>query len=952
MHDSGNDRESPASRWRRAEKVYLAVVEQAAGERPHLLDALCGDDAVLRHEVETLLAHTERARRFIETPAAIMAAQLMADSSPRDLVGRLIGEYTVTAPLGAGGMGEVYRARDSRLGRDVAIKVLPASVARNPERLARFEREARILASLNHPHVATLHGVAETDDVLALVMELIEGPTLAERLDSGPLPLAEALDIARQIADALDAAHERGIIHRDLKPSNIKVTEGRVKVLDFGLAKLIATDHDQPPIDDPAAARPDQLRLPTTRPGLLLGTAPYMSPEQLRGPDVSKQTDIWAFGCVLFEMLSGHRAFDGATGADVTAAILSRDPDWRTVPAYTPPDVVALVRHCLEKDVRHRLRDIADSRRHLVVAPSSPASVTRSRRAARLISGGIAAAVLVSLVWAWSPRTRITGGAAPPIEFSVDAPPSAAFAAGRAPVAISSDGRRIVFVAAQAAGASMLWLKESDSANLRSLAGTEGATFPFWSPDGQSVGFFARGELKRLDLDSGMVTTICPAASGAGGTWNVEDTIVFAPYYSSSLYRVSAAGGTPEPVTRLDQSRGEASHILPRFLPDGRHFLYLSRPDSLYVASLDGMTPKHLLDGTSHMEYAAGSLLFVHEASLVAHPFDLSLLELTGPRRVIATGLAVAGAGDAPFSASDSTLVFRTGMGATRELTWMDRGGKRLGTVGLPDEYYYPALSPDERHIAVEIARGTTHEVWVFESQPGSNVGNKIADDRHMPLWSPDNERLLLLGSRPGGLYERAARGLSTETTVWKSAPAMALMDRSGDNRLLFSLGGDALLRDLLIIAIPPGGAPDVLARTPFGEAHGRFSPRGDLVAYTRIDPKERGEVFVRELSSERSVQISATGGAYPVWRPDQGELFFIAADGWLTAVRIVDSRTFDTAHPLRLFQMPEQTPPNRASFAVSRDGRRFLVNASAPGDTLSPWRVVLNWTSLRNPRS
>ncbi len=563
-------------RWRRVEELYHAALTRDEGDRTAFLVRACAGDDALQREVESLLTQPASARGFLDGPTVAVAAQLPNDIVTSVLSGRRLGAYQVQVRIGVGGMGEVYSARDTRLGRDVALKILPRLFTSDPERLARFEREARVLASLNHPHIGAIYGLEEADGVRALVLELVDGETLADRIARGPIPPKEALTVAGQMADALDAAHEKGIVHRDLKPANIKITsDGVVKVLDFGLAKAVSGD----------AASPDLTQSPTvtvggTREGVILGTPAYMSPEQARGQTVDKRTDIWAFGCVLYEMLTGRAAFARNTMTDTLAAIVEGDPEWGALPKGTPVAVRRVLNRCLEKDPKRRLRAIADARLEIDEAqqPDPAHSHTPAPSRSRWLAWTSAVALLGVVALAWGVWSSRPVPASPEVRFDITTP-EAADPFLLPSVALSADGRQILFVA-DSDGQPHVWLRAINSVSARPLAGTGGAFSPFWSPNGRSVAFYADGFLKRLDLDGGLVRRLAKATVGVGGAWSRDGVILFVRTPASAITRVSAEGGTAVDITRLDA--GQVGHSFPHFLPDGRHFLYYvaAAPDS------------------------------------------------------------------------------------------------------------------------------------------------------------------------------------------------------------------------------------------------------------------------------------------------------------------------------------------------------------------------------------
>ena len=605
--------------------------------------------------------------------------------------GTKLGPYEILSALGAGGMGEVYRARDTKLNRDVAIKVLPDLFANDPDRLARFKREAQVLASLNHPHIAAIYGLEDADGMRALVLELVEGPTLADRIAQGPIPLDEALPIARQIADALEAAHEQGIIHRDLKPANVKVTpEGKVKVLDFGLAKALGTGTAEAapyagdganvgrPFRGADAANSPTLTTPAaTLAGVILGTAAYMSPEQARGKPVDRRADIWAFGCVLFEMLAGRQAFDtGETVSDAIAAILTREPDVTALPASTPAHIRTLLRRCLQKDPQKRLPHIGIARLEIDEGPADTTALLQPAVAPRkglLSSAGLAWSVAAVLLLAATALAATMYVRRAPDDSHVYRTtillPAHLMGSPATRLALSPDGRRLAFVAPDPTGRPMLWVRPLDGLTAQPLPGTESGQAPFWSPNGRFIAFFAGGKLKKIDASGGPALTLCDATSATPGTWNRDDVILFTPTPGSPISRVAAAGGTPSPVTLIDTKAGEGRHAFPYFLPDGRHFLYLAlnggnAPLGVYAGLLDSTDRKRLLDGGANAMYAQGFLVFLREATLMAQAFDAARLELTGDPAPLAESVQIGNpTRTGTFAVSEAgVLVYQAGL--------------------------------------------------------------------------------------------------------------------------------------------------------------------------------------------------------------------------------------------------------------------------------------------------
>jgi Tol biopolymer transport system component len=897
-----------------------------------------------------------------------------------------LGVYEVVSLLGVGGMGEVYRARDTKLGRDVAIKVLPSSFAADADRLARFEREARLLASLNHPNIGAIYGLEESSGLTALVLELVDGDTLAERIQkgsgrraqgargaqpSGGLPLIEALHISRQIADALDAAHERGIVHRDLKPANIKITpDGVVKVLDFGLAK--AADSRSASLSGERDLTHSPTMMVPTLDGMLLGTAPYMSPEQARGKAVDKRADIWAFGCVLYEMLTGRRAFRGETTSDTIAAIIERDPDWATLSPSTPPHILRLLRRCLEKDPKHRVRDIGDVRIELHDdAQTAPAAAVAPRRAttAWLVATAAIVVALVSIIVVVS--TRRVPPAKRAAQFTFAAPEGAMTDLG-SPVP-SPDGTHIAFVARNTAGRNVAWIRPLGATAARQVAGTEGVSGPvFWSPDGRWLGFFSEGKLKKIEASGGAVLNICTIANNLGATWNRDNVIVIAPANRTVLHRVSAAGGTAEPITTLNAERKENSHRAPTFLPDGRHFLFTARSDVrennvVYVGSLDSKEVKPLLAAQSQAKYvSAGYLLFAQEGTLMARPFDVGTLALSGEAFPVAarvdhntaSSLASFGA-----SADGSVLAYLGNVTRDANLTWFDRAGKTIGTVGPEKAYQEIRLSPDRKTAAVVIADPDSgnRDIWIVDLTIGtlSRFTSHPAND-WQTAWSPDGRRLAFASDRNGrsSIYVKPLDGGDEELLL-------RLPDR-GSFPKDFSKDGRTLTLDI----DSTGGVPGLWAmslagdRTPFALASGvrvrenqaMLTPDARWVAF---ESQQSGtdEVYVAPFPKGARRRVSTGGGVDPRWKADGRELYYISPEADVMAVTFRGD-AMDPVTPVRLFRPCGGLPITRAGptggrgwFDVTVDGSRFLLACSTPGAGASAITVSLDWAaSLKQP--
>jgi len=865
-----------------------------------------------------------------------------------------VGPYRILEKIGEGGMGEVYRAHDERLNRHVAIKFLPPAFATDPERLARFSREARTLAALNHSNIAGVHGLEEGNGTAALVMEFVEGEDLAARLARGPIPLDDALRLARQIADGLDAAHQQGIIHRDLKPANIKVRpDGTVKLLDFGLAKVL-----EPTSTAPAALEPTVTSADLTRAGAVMGTAAYMSPEQARGRPVDARTDVWAFGCVLYEMLTGARAFAGSHPAEVTAAVLTHEPDLGALPPGTPRAVRRLLRRCLRKDPSERLRDMGDARLELVDASDEDRDdlarrepSTRSRWRERLAWAAAMVALLVALGILLARPAPDSGE----LRLEMSTPP------GPSPssVAVSPNGSTVVFVASSNDQA-VLWVRGLHETAGRPLPGTEGGDSPFWSPDSRSVAFFADGRLKRIDLDGGSVQVLANAATGTDGTWGREGVIVFASR-GLPLSKVSAEGGDAESVGGVVAG----SNFSPYFLPDGRHFLYYHRaaPETrgVYVGDLQGPgLPRRVLDADSGAAYArSGHLLYSLHQTLYGQAFDAGTLRVSGDPFPVAGSVAAApGYFGSGVSVSDTgTIAYRArSIQPQRRLAWFDRTGQELGPLGAPGETFSaPSLSPDGRRLV--FYRGNAEgnvDIWTMDAERGTQVRETTEPgDDVMPVWSPDGRQIAFSSSRAGPLqvYRRTPDD-GGEELLYGDFPFAYPTDWSSDGRYLL-ITAEGARRSLDIWALPMQGDRKpfpVLQSAQFAEQSGQFSPDGRWLAYLSNE-SGRNEIYLRPFPGPGTrVVVSVEGGSQARWRRDGKELFYVARSGDLMAVpvRLPEADGVpEVGTPARLFTPPlgsaMQLGDARHQYVVSADGRRFLVATLTPSPP-APISLILNW--------
>jgi eukaryotic-like serine/threonine-protein kinase len=874
--------------------------------------------------------------------------------------GARLGPYEILTLIGSGGMGEVYRARDTKLNRYVALKVFPSEFALDADRLARFKREAQVLASLDHPNIAAIYGIEDSEGVHALVLQLVEGPTLADRIAEGPIPIDEALPIARQIAEALEAAHDQGIIHRDLKPANTKVTaEGTVKVLDFGLAKLL--DADDAPSSQMRPYGPNLTNSPTittppmTQLGVILGTAAYMSPEQAKGKPVDKRSDIWAFGCVLYEMLTGTATFDGGDVTEILGRVMGVEPNWSRIPAGTPGPIHRVLRRTLEKEPRRRMSDIRDVR--LDIEEALSASVTAptaesQRRNVPLAWAVAAVALLAATVFAIPALRHLRETSLQEMRLQIETPPRT----NPFEFAMSPDGQYIVFVAF-GEGAQRLWLRPLDKTEAEPMAGTEGAEFPFWSADSRSIGFFAAGKLYRINIGGGLPQALANVPSGHGGAWNGDGVILFAPAQTGSpLLRLAASGSEPVAVTKLDSPR-QHGHALPQFLPDGRHFLFyvhgIPEASGIYLGSLDGGEPHRLTANDTAGEFLSPSwLAFVRDGALVARRLDLARGELTGDPTTLANSVFEGPYYLGGFSASSGDRVIYQSGPRRRQLSWFDRSGKEL-SVSRPDtdDMKAPELSPDGRHVAIDRTIQNNRDVWLMDLDRGNF--NRFTFDAAIdgfPLWSPDGSKIVFESIRKGSfdLWIKPSGGAGTEELLLGTSSHEWPLDWSKDGRFLLYQRIDQQT-GLDLWALPMFGDSRnefVVANTPYEERNGQFSPNGRWVAY-ETNESGRFEIMVQPFPEPSSKwKVSTNGGLQPRWRPDGTELYFIAPDGKLMTVPVTGSDgAFEFGMPVALFptRITGMGPMFKHQYAVSRDGR-FLISQSNEESANAPVTLILNW--------
>jgi serine/threonine protein kinase/Tol biopolymer transport system component len=887
--------------------------------------------------------------------------------------GTKLGPYEIQSPLGAGGMGEVYRARDTRLERTVALKILPAQLSSDPARKQRFEREAKTISSLNHPHICTLHDIGSQNGVDYLVMECVEGDTLVKRLEKGPLPLEQVLKYGAQIADALDKAHRAGIVHRDLKPGNIILTATGAKLLDFGLAKLAAPLTSVATLT--AAVTQDS---PVTEQGMIVGTFQYMSPEQVEVKELDGRSDIFSLGAVLYEMLTGHRAFEGKSQLSVASAILEREPTpISSIKPMTPPALDHAIRRCLAKDPEQRWQSGRDLQGELIWIGENASSVATTRvlggkqgRHERLawIAAAVFAVIALAAFWlSWSQPVLEERR----LEFKINPPAGTDFllesGGGNA---ISPDGHSIAFVAVSSGG-QKLWIRPLDSTRARELPGTENAQYPFWSPDSKSLGFFANGKLKRLDLAGGSPVTLAEAPNPRGGSWGSQGIVVFSPSAVSGLWQVVESGGPARPLTTVDTGRSEFTHRWPTFLPDGNRFIYVGRGanggmSSIYLSSLERPQERTLLiKETSaaaayspahgkHTEY----LYWLRQQALVAQPFDSKHARLLGDGVPVPgaemVALTVTLARSSVSVSNDGTILF--GSGSDRyQLTWVDREGKVLSTVGEPDRYASLRISPDGTRIATVLADSSSRsDLWLLELSRAIPSRLTFAGVFGTGAWSPDGQRIgyHLLSDRR--LLQKNANGAGQEETLLQSQYTVYLNDWSPDGRfLVYTQQSPDGRSELWLLPLSGDRKPQPFLKTTFNEMQGEVSPDGKWIAYTSDESGGSNEVYVTSFPvGGPRWRVSSGGGSFPRWSRDGKELFYRALEGTLMVapVRTV-SHGLEFGPPTALFRIPEPSGMFAYPYDVGLDGRRILalLPSRVGGDNPSI-TVLVDWDAKPRP--
>jgi eukaryotic-like serine/threonine-protein kinase len=942
-------------RWQEVKKHLAAVLEREPSERSAYLDRACAEPS-LRQEVESLIAAHEQGNSSFLEPSAARPQALKS--------GTKLGCYEIVAPIGSGGMGEVYRARDTKLGRSVAIKVLPAAFARDAERMARFQREAKVLASLNHTNIAAIYGLEDSSTTHALVMELVDGPTLADRIRQRSIPVGEALLIAKQITEALEYAHEHGIVHRDLKPANVKLTrDDAVKILDFGLAKAIEGDASSTDIADSPT-----ISFMATQAGILLGTAAYMSPEQAKAKPVDRRADIWAFGCVLYEMLTGRMAFGRETVTDTLAAVIKEEPDWSQLPAATPIRVRVLLQRCLQKDPKQRLRDIGDARISLdevltgAREPSSAAAAPASPLGRRTLIVGLAALLLVAAIaslvtWNLKPAPP----SKPVSRFAISLPPGQRLDIGNS-IVISPDGTRLVYGAGPGNLATQLYIRAMDTLDARPIPGTEGVGDPFFSPDGQWLGFSNDKKLMKVSLSGGAPVILSDVSGGTwGNSWGTESVIAFASDGAIPIQQIPDTGGNPQPLTRLEKT--EQGQRWPEFLPGGKNLVFVSllggsaNPKLVAQSLATGQRRDLQQTGTFPRYTPSGHLVYVQGTNLMAVPFDPQRLTITGPAVPViegvlaarpAGGISQTGFGYPQYSfSSTGTLVYVPDSGRVPQLklVWVDRKGAEQPVPAPAHNYVIPRISPDGKRVAVNIEEAES-QIWLYDLGRDTltrlTFGGAFNID---PLWTPDGRRIVFKGSGNRLFWQPAdGSGAAEELTGSELSRNNVPGSWTPDGQVLAFMEANLNTGSDIYTLSLNDRKPQPFLRTPSTETAPRFSPDGRFIAYAS-DESSRLEIYVRPYPGPGGKwQISTEGGSEPVWNPKGRELFFRVGNKMM-AVDVTTEGTFSAGKPKVLFEAPYVlTPRSFPDYDVTPDGQRFLMLKPSEQAPPTQINVVLNW--------
>ena len=883
------------------------------------------------------------------------------------MIEQKIAHYQIQSKIGAGGMGEVYRARDTRLGRDVALKVLPEAVARDAERMARFEREAKVLASLNHPNIAHIYGVEESNGTRALVMELVEGRDLAERIKQGPLVLDEAFPIAKQIAEGLEYAHERSVIHRDLKPANVKLTsDGRVKLLDFGLAKALEAETAEEELQNSPT-----LSAAATRAGMLLGTAAYMSPEQARGKSVDRRADIWAFGCVLFELITGKSAFSGETISDTLASVIRAEPDWSLLPQTIPTRIRELLRRCLQKDPKQRLQAIGEARIALeaaIAGTAEDATETAKEPSPRPLwqkilpwAAAVAAILVAFAVTFWRPTPaprqvmQLSLALPQPLAGILDPNPGS-------PFALSPDASQMVFVGSVAGKPPQLFLLPLDQRTAAPLDGTENATEPFFSPDGQWVGFFALGRLRKVSVHGGPSVDLGEAQVPHGANWAADDSIVYAPNFGSGLMRVAAAGGPPQSLTAPNAKEGEVSHRWPQVLPGGKAVLFTIQTSTqvtydesrIAVLSLQSGKWHTIVEGGSYARYVpSGHIVYARAGSLMAVPFDLPRLQISGEPVPVLEGLvttAVTSGGAEYDVAPNGLLAYVPGTARAPEssLVWVDRQGVARKLPAPLNNYSRPRISPDGKLMAVQIHSNGPSDVWVYDFGRNTLTRLTFAGNNADPVWTADGRKLIYRSIKGTPSFQwRAADGSGAEQTLLKLdvdvTGAVPFSVSPNDKILLYSHRGPAGMAVTYTLSLDGRGTTRPYSQSTNQMVDSEFSPDGRWVAYASNE-SGRQEVYVQPFPGPGGKwMISTSGGAFPRWSRNGHELFYL--DGYkVMSVAVETNPAFKAGTPRLLFE--NSSYGSLGDYDVAPDGKHFvMITQEDVNATPNGLNVVLNWT-------